>query len=48
MTDSELLLKIKHEHKELWDSLIDLAELYKTDAEKAKRIIEEITCHIKK
>lgn len=45
-TDSELLLKIK-EDKELWSALSDLAELYKTDSEKAKGIIEDIICLMK-
>lgn len=48
VTDSELLLKIREENKELWSILKDLAELYKTDSQKAEMVIEDVVARIGK
>ncbi|MGI2796861.1 hypothetical protein ACRS60_21080 [Bacillus cytotoxicus] len=46
-TDSELLLKIKQEDNELWSALIDLAKLYRIDAQKTEMVIEDIVACIR-
>lgn len=41
-TDKELLQRIKQEDQELWVALRELAELNKTDHEKAKSIVNQL------
>lgn len=47
-TDSELLHRIRNEDKELWSALRELAELYKTNPDQAKSVINQLISWLKK